>query len=143
MFNPSRDQARGFFFDLWAKSRARSPLTPLESMALEILADHPEYHAVLEDPERHREREWHPEDGETNPFLHLSMHLAIEEQLSIDQPPGIRDAVEALARRRGSAHDARHDVMECLAEVVWQAQRYGKAFDNDAYLDCLRARAKG
>jgi hypothetical protein len=143
LFNPTRDQARDFFFDLWAKSSDRLPLTPIESIALAIVADHPEYHAVLAAPERYREREWRPEGGEANPFLHLSMHLAIEEQLSIDQPPGIRDAVNALARRRGSEHDARHDVMECLAEVVWQAQRNARPLDNNAYLDCLRAKAKG
>ena len=143
MFNPTRDQARDFFFELWTKAQERSPLTPLESMALAIVGDHPEYHPVLGDPARNREREWRPEGGETNPFLHLSMHLAIEEQLSIDQPPGIRDAVNALARRRGSEHDARHDVMDCLAEMIWQAQRHGRPFDNGAYLDCLRARAKG
>jgi hypothetical protein len=143
MFNPTRDQARDFFFEVWSKSMSRSPLTPLESIAAAILADHPEYHAVLADPERNRDREWRPEGGESNPFLHLSMHLAIEEQLSIDQPPGIREAVNTLARRRDSEHEARHDVMECLAEVVWQAQRNSRPFDNTAYLDCLRARAKG
>ena len=138
MFDPSRDQARDFFFDLWAKSRAEAPLTALESLALAILIEHPEYHALLDDPERHRDRDWKPEGGETNPFLHLSMHLAIEEQLSIDQPPGIRAAVQELARRRDSEHDARHDVMDCLAEMIWQAQRHGTGFDNKAYLDCLR-----
>src|SRR5215207_9649680 len=112
MFNPTRDQARDFFFDLWARSRAQAPLSALEQVALSILLEHPEYHGILDDPERHRDREWRPEGGETNPFLHLSMHLAIEEQISIDQPPGIREAVSALARRRDSAHDARHDVME-------------------------------
>jgi len=143
LFNPTRDQARDFFFDLWAKSSDRLPLTPIESIALAIVADHPEYHAVLAAPERYREREWRPEGGEANPFLHLSMHLAIEEQLSIDHPPGIRAAVAALAAKRGSMHDARHDVMECLAEVVWQAQRNARPLDNNAYLDCLRAKAKG
>ena len=143
MFNPSRDQARDFFFDLWAKSRAGAALTPLESMALSVVLQHPEYHAVLGEPERNREREWKPEGGETNPFLHLAMHLAIEEQLSIDQPPGIRDAVGALARRRDSEHEARHDVMECLAEMVWQAQRNARPLDNASYLDCLRVKAAG
>ena len=143
MFNPTRDQARDFLFELWAKHQAQAPLTPLESMTLDVILQHPEYHGVLGDPERYRDREWKPEGGETNPFLHLSMHLAIEEQLSIDQPPGIREAVNALARRRDSEHDARHDVMECLAEVVWQAQRNARPFDNAAYLDCLRAKAKG
>ena len=141
MFNPSRDQARDFLFDLWEKSRAGVPLTALESMALAIVVEHPEYHAALGDRERYRDREWKPEGGETNPFLHLSMHLAIEEQLSIDQPPGIRAAVQALARRRDSEHDARHDVMDCLAEMIWQSQRHGLPFDNATYLDCLRKKA--
>jgi hypothetical protein len=138
MFNPSRDQARDFLFELWAKSRAGGVLTALESMALAIILEHPEYQPVLDDPERYRERDWRPEGGETNPFLHLSMHLAIEEQLYIDQPPGIREAVRALAARRDSEHDARHDVMACLAETIWQAQRNGRPFDNATYVDCVR-----
>lgn len=137
MFDPSRDQARAFLFDLWAKHRAGAGLTPLESVALAIVLEHPEYHAVLDDRERYLDRDWKPEGGETNPFLHLAMHLAIEEQLSIDQPPGIRAAVQALERRRGSSHDARHDVMDCLAEMVWNAQRHGTGFDNAPYLDCV------
>ena len=141
MFNPSRDQARDFLFDLWARHRAQAPLTPLEALALDVVLEHPEYHAVLDDPERYRDRDWKPEGGETNPFLHLAMHLAIAEQVSIDQPPGIRAAVEALARRHGSMHEARHDVMECLAEMIWQAQRHGAAFDNGAYLDCVKRKA--
>ena len=137
MFNPTRDQSRDFLFDLWEKHLAGRPLSALESMALAIVIEHPEYHAVLGERERYRDREWRPEGGETNPFLHLAMHLAIEEQFSIDQPPGIRAAIDSLAARRGSMHDARHDVMECLAEMVWQAQRHGTGFDNTAYLDCL------
>ena len=143
MFNPTRDQARTFLFDVWEKHAAGAPLTALEQMALAIVLEHPEYHAVLRDRERYLDREWKPEGGETNPFLHLQMHLAIEEQLSIDQPPGIREAVQQLARRHGSMHDARHDVMDCLAEVVWNAQRHGAGFDNDAYLDCIRTRKAG
>jgi hypothetical protein len=141
MFNPTRDQAREFLFEVWAKHRAGAALTALETMALAILIEHPEYHGYLEDRERYLDRDWRPEGGETNPFLHLQMHLAIEEQLSIDQPPGIRETVERLARKRDSAHDARHDVMECLAEVIWQAQRNTGAFDNVLYLDCLSRKA--
>lgn len=137
MFNPTRDESRGFLFDLWEKHLAHAPLTALESMALSIVLEHREYHAVLDDPDRYRDRDWKPEGGETNPFLHLMMHVAIEEQVSIDQPPGIRAAVEALALRHGSMHEARHDVMECLAEIVWQAQRNRTGFDNALYLDCL------
>lgn len=142
MFNPTRDQAREFLFDLWARHRAGAQLTAMESMALAIVLEHPEYHAILGDRERYLERDWKPEGGETNPFLHLQMHLAIEEQLSIDQPPGIRAAVEALARKHDSMHDARHDVMDCLAETIWNAQRHGAPFDNASYLDCLERKAR-
>ena len=141
MFNPSRDQVRDFFFELWAKSKAGTALTPLESMALSIVLEHPEYHEVLGNPERYRDRVWTPEGGEANPFLHLSVHLAIEEQLSIDSPPGIRAAVGALEKKFGDAMDARHAVMDCLVEQVWQAQRNGAAFDNATYLDCVRKKA--
>jgi hypothetical protein len=139
MFNPTRDQSRIFLFDLWEKRRAGAALTPLESLALSILLEHPEYHPVLEDRERYLDRDWKPEAGETNPFLHVAMHLAIEEQLSIDQPPGIRSAVAAITAKVGE-HGARHEVMECLAEVIWQAQRNGAPYDNTAYLDCIERR---
>lgn len=142
MFNPSRSQAREFLFDLWERHRAGVPLTALESMALAIVLEHPEYHTYLGDRERYLERDWKPEGGETNPFLHLQMHLAIEEQVSIDQPPGIRAAVATLAAKRGTAHDARHEVMDCLAEVIWNAQRHGAAFDNAAYVECVREKAR-
>ena len=141
MFNPTRDQARDFLFELWGKHRAGASLTPLETMALAVILEHPEYHAILDDRERYLDRDWRPEGGDTNPFLHIQMHLAIEEQLSIDQPPGIREAVGALARSRDSEHDARHDVMDCLAEMIWNAQRHGARFDNQAYLDCLKKKA--
>lgn len=140
MFNPTRDQSREFLFDLWDKHQARAPLTALESIALAIVLEHPEYQAMLADRERYLERDWKPEAGETNPFLHLMMHVAIEEQVSIDQPPGIRAATEALAARLGSMHEARHEVMECLAEMIWQAQRHGTRLDNAAYLDCISTR---
>lgn len=140
MFNPTRDQSREFLFDLWDKHQDHAPLTALESIALAIVLEHPEYQAILSDRSRNLDRDWKPEGGETNPFLHLMMHVAIEEQVSIDQPPGIRAAIEALAARLGSMHDARHEVMECLAEMIWQAQRHGSGFDNAAYLDGISRR---
>ncbi len=143
MFNPTRDEAREFLFELWEKHRAGALLTPLESLALSVVLEHPEYREVLEDRERYLDRDWKPEGGETNPFLHLAMHLAIEEQLSIDQPPGIRAAASALERRHGSAHRAHHEVMDCLAEMVWNAQRHGTGFDNAAYLECLAHKTGG
>lgn len=143
MFDPSRDQVREFFFETWRKYRAREPLLGLEGIALQVILLHPEYHAALADPERFRDREYFPELGETNPFLHLSMHVAIEEQLSIDQPPGIASRFAALAARSGERHAAMHDAMECLAEMVWRAQRDHAPPDGEAYLECLAKKARG
>ncbi|MFO7541671.1 MAG: DUF1841 family protein [Thiobacillus sp.] len=137
MFNPSRDQVRQFFFGVWAKYRAGQPLAGAEQPALDAVLAHPEYHALLDQPERFQERDYLPESGETNPFLHLSMHLAITEQLSIDQPPGIRARYQQLLERNGDEMAAQHAVMECLAEMIWQVQRYQTPFDSAAYLNCL------
>ena len=141
MFTPTRDEARRYFFGVWAKHRAGETLEPMERLCLAVILEHPEYHELLDDPERNLQRDWTPESGESNPFLHLSLHVAIEEQLSIDQPPGIRAACEALEMRLGDRHEARHGVLECLAETIWSAQRNGTAFDVAGYLDCMRSRA--
>ena len=141
IFNPSRDQVRRFFIDAWTlRQQGGMPLTALQTMATDIVELHPEYHALLEQGDAALSREWTPEQGETNPFLHLSLHLSIAEQLSIDQPPGIRAAQAALQARLGDAHAALHQMLECLAEALWQAQRHGGAPDAAAYLDCLRRR---
>jgi len=140
MFTPSRDEARRFLFEAWRKARARQPLTPMESLAVDVAQLHPEYHAVLDQPEKYLDRDFLPEFGETNPFLHLSLHLAIAEQLSIDQPPGIVAEYQRLRTRRGDEHAALHDVMECLVETVWRAQRDGTAPDSAAYVECLAQR---
>jgi Domain of unknown function (DUF1841) len=138
MFSPSREQARRFFFDTWAKHRERKPLVGLENVALDVMLLHPEYHSTLDDPERHADRDYAPEAGQSNPFLHMSLHVAIEEQLSIDQPPGIRAEFERIATARADRHAALHAVLECLGETLWRAQRDGTAPDAAAYLECLR-----
>lgn len=137
MFKPSRDQARQFLIDAWQKRRNKLPATALETLAADIIEWHHEYHALLEAPDA-AAREWTPEQGETNPFLHMSLHLAIEEQLSIDQPPGIRKIFEQLQQRRGDRHAALHAVLECLGETMWRAQRDGLPPDSDAYLERIR-----
>ena len=139
LFNPSREQVRQFFCEAWQKYRNNTLISPLESMAVDWILQHPEYHAELERPDA-LSADYTVEAGQTNPFLHLSMHLAISEQLSVDQPPGVKAAHDALAQRVGP-HDAAHDIMECLGEVVWEAQRLGTPFSNDVYLDLIRRRA--
>ena len=138
MFTPTRDEARRFLADAWRKYRAGQPLSTLEQRVVEIVSLHPEYHDLLDGAEKHLERDWSPEAGAMNPFLHLSLHLAVAEQLAIDQPPGMRAEFERLRARSGDTHAALHDVLECLAETVWQAQRTNSAPDGAAYLECLR-----
>lgn len=139
MFNPSRAQVRSFFIETWRKHRAREVLTPMETIAADIVGQHPEYHALLED-EAALERDFPPEGGQMNPFLHLSLHLAIEEQLAIDQPPGIRAAFDAACARHGERHQALHDALETLGEVLFEAQRSGRPPDGAAYVNGLRRR---
>lgn len=139
MFNPSRDQVRQFFVDAWRKQRANEILTPLEAQALDWILEHPEYHGDLENVEA-LTADYSVDAGRTNPFLHLSMHLAIAEQLSIDHPPGIRAAYQSLAQRT-DAHQAAHEVMECLGQVVWESQRLGTPLDTEAYIDLIKQRA--
>ena len=140
MFNPSRDQVRLFFCEAWRKHRARLPLEGAEATAADLIEHHAEYHALLEKPEAAVEQDFTPETGQMNPFLHLSLHLAIAEQISIDQPPGIRNAYHAL-RQKLEVHDAEHAVMECLGETLWHAQRAGGTLDATRYLECLRRSA--
>ena len=136
MFNPSRDQVRQFFRQAWARHRERLPLAGLDLTAVDIILRHPEYHALLES-EAALGEEYTPERGETNPFLHLSLHLAIAEQLSIDQPHGIRAAFEALAARR-DPHAAEHILLDALGSAVFEAQSKGRPLDPEAYVEAVR-----
>jgi hypothetical protein len=137
VFAPTRDEARRFLIDAWRKHREGQPSSALERMASDLIALHPEYHRVLEAPERYVDRDWKPETGDVNPFLHLSLHLAVAEQLSIDQPPGIRAQFTRLKIARGDEHAALHALLECLGEVMWSAQRHGTPPDAALYLACL------
>jgi hypothetical protein len=141
MFTPTREEARRFLVDAWSKDRAGVPLSGLEQKATALIALHPEYHRLLEDPERHLPQDYGPEGGEVNPFLHLSLHLAVSEQLDIDQPPGLRAEYERLRGARADDHAALHALIECLGETLWQAQRLGAAPDANVYLECLRRQA--
>lgn len=140
MFNPTREQVRTFFCEAWRKHRERLILEGAEAVAADLITHHPEYHTLLEDPQAAIEKEFTPEGGQMNPFLHLSLHLAVADQLVVDQPPGIRAAYEQL-RQRLDVHDAEHAVMECLGETLWRSQRDNAPMDANAYLDCVRKRA--
>lgn len=141
MFQPSQHDVRRFFCETFRKQRDGVPLTPMETLAGGWIAEHPEYHADLADEEAAVAASYSVEDGRTNPFLHLAMHLSIAEQCSIDQPTGIRQAVQLLAARRSTLHQAHHEVMECLGDMLWTSQRSGLPPDGQAYIDAVRRRA--
>ena len=140
MFTPSSDDVRRFFCEAFRKQRAGEILSPMDAIAADWIVHHPEYADVLTDVDAALARDYSVGGGEPNPFLHLSMHLSIAEQVSIDQPPGIRAACNALTQKLG-AHDAHHQIMECLGEMIWASQRNGTAPDTASYIECVRKRA--
>jgi hypothetical protein len=137
LFNPSRDQVRQFFFNTWQQFSQQKPLTDLEKIALEVIQMHPEYHAILSHPAQTSQQEYFPEMGETNPFLHMSLHLSVIEQIGINQPIGIASIYESLKAKHQEAHHAQHDILDCLAETIWQTQRNQRPLDAEHYLTLL------
>jgi hypothetical protein len=141
MFQPSQHDVRRFFCGTYARQRDGMPLDAMQSVAARWIDEHPEYGGDLSDEEAALAAVYTVGEGRTNPFLHLSMHLSITEQVAIDQPSGIRQAVELLAARRNSLHAAHHEVMECLGEMIWASQRTGLPPDGQAYIEAVRRRA--
>jgi glycine/serine hydroxymethyltransferase len=141
MFNPSQADVRRFFCSVYAKSQSGQAMEALEQLAAQWMAEHTEYHAALVDVDQALADMGQASQAQDNPFLHLSMHLSISEQCSIDQPPGIRQAVELLTARRGDLHEAHHEVMECLGRMIWESQRAGRPPDGQAYIEHVRQRS--
>ena len=141
MFEPSQADVRRFFCTVYAKWRDGHPMDALETLASQWVAEHPEYHADFSDVQAALARMYEVKDGRVNPFLHLSMHLSVSEQCSIDQPRGIRQAVELLSARRDSLHTAHHETMEALGQMIWESQRSGRPPDGQAYIDAVQRRA--
>ncbi len=142
MFSDDRQQTRAVFFRAWQHHRERLPLDAIEKIIVAVVLRHPEYHALLEHPDRHADQDYLPETGQANPFLHLGLHVAIEEQLSIDRPPGVRECYRSLLKHCGDEHEAQHRMLDCLGEMLWRAERDRTAPSETAYLDCLRRRAE-
>ncbi len=133
-----RTQTREVFFRAWRAHRAGQPLAGVEQLIVQVALRHPEYHALLDRPEHARDRDYALESGQTNPFLHLGLHIAIEEQLSLDQPRGIRGYYQKLLQQLPDEHAVQHRMMECLGEMLWRAQRDATAPEESDYLACLR-----
>lgn len=141
LMQPSQVDVRRFFCGVYAKARDRQVLDAIETLASSWIDEHPEYHAELADLDVALQSMQTANESHGNPFLHLSMHLSISEQCSIDQPRGIRQAVELLSHRRNSLHDAHHAAMDCLGKMIWESQRAGRAPDGEAYVACVQRHA--
>ncbi|MFB3045024.1 MAG: DUF1841 family protein [Acidiferrobacterales bacterium] len=140
-FGGGRGEMREVFFRAWCAFRQEHPLTGIEKIAVEVALRHPEYHSVLENPQSFQDRDYLPDFGETNPFLHMGLHIAIEEQITTNRPPGVIDIYQALRERFDDSHMVEHQMMDCLAEALWQAQRHGGQPSEKDYLACLRRQA--
>ena len=143
MFTADRKTHRSTFIAAWAKAQAGQPLAPVEAQIVQIARMHPEYQHYLKDPEQHLDRDFSPDAGETNLFLHMGLHIAILDQLSIDQPAGIRRLHQNLVATHGDVHEAEHRLMECLAEALWRSQRENRPFNTKAYLKCIKRAGGG
>jgi hypothetical protein len=143
MFSDDRETHRRAFIDAWRKARTGEPLEPLEAQIVDVVREHPEYQAMLEDPDKVLEQDFPVEPGVVNPFLHLGLHIAILEQLSTDRPSGIRKLYQNLVLATDDVHEAEHRIMECLANSIWRMQRYDKPFSASTYLKCIRRSGGG
>jgi hypothetical protein len=137
MFGQDRGQLRRYYLQAWEKHQAGDPLEPLENLIAAVVRLHPEYHALLESEDA-LDQEFTPEHGQTNPFLHMGMHISLAEQIGTDRPCGIRDVYQKIKEKLGDAHTAEHQMMECLGLALWEAQQQNRAPDEAAYLDCLK-----
>lgn len=126
------------YVDAWQKHRNHQPLQPLEAQIADVIEWHPEYHALFADAENALDKDWLPEGGASNPFLHMGLHLTVRDQVATDRPAGIRSAYQTLLSRR-PAHEAEHQIIECLAEALWNAHRSGLPPDEIAYLAKIRS----
>ena len=140
-FSNDRNQLRQYYLDVWNKARQNLPLDPLQQLIADVLREHPEYHSLLENQGTALDTDFLPENGQSNPFLHMGMHLALREQIATNRPRGITECFQALSAKLSGTHDAEHAMMECLAEALWQSQRYSLPFDEHHYLQNLKAKA--
>jgi hypothetical protein len=133
----SRDQVRQVYLDVWHKMQQKQLLEPMEALIADVIESHPEYHALLADDAEVKQQEFTPEQGQTNPFLHMGMHIALREQAGTDRPAGINAIYQRLTAAKGQ-HQAEHAMMECLGQALWSAQRNHLPPDEADYLDCLK-----
>jgi len=137
MFGNNRSELRAVYLNCWRLKKNKLPMDPLQEIVANIVELHPEYHHLIEN-EENVDRDFSVELGESNPFLHMSMHIALHEQISSNRPEGVNDIFQKLCVIHGDPHQAEHAMMDCLGEALWQAQRDQTSPDETAYLSCLK-----
>jgi len=138
MFGTDRTALRRFYVESWRKARNNEPMEVLEQQIATVISEHPEYQSLFEQADERLDRDFAPENGDSNPFLHMGMHLALREQLATGRPTGIRELWPLLMKKFGDTHKVEHHMMECLGQALWEAQRHNRMPDEAAYLECLR-----
>ena len=137
MFGQDRQRLRRYYLQAWEKQQSGGTMEPLEKLIASVIGQHPEYHTMLRSDDA-LDKDFTPDKGQSNPFLHMGMHISLAEQISTDRPAGIRDTYQKIKNRVGDAHAAEHHMMECLGLALWEAQQQNRPPDETAYLDCLK-----
>ena len=138
MFGQDRTELRQMFFTAWKKHQNKQLMEPLEAVVAKIIELHPEYHALFENGTAELDKDYTPEMGQTNPFLHMAMHISIQEQLSTKRPSGIEQLHQSMLKKNKDPHETEHLMMECLGKMLWEAQSQNRAPDEADYLSCLK-----
>lgn len=138
MFGQDRTELRQMFFTAWKKQQNKQLMEPLEAVVAKIIELHPEYHTLLENETPELDKDYTPEMGQTNPFLHMAMHISIQEQLSTKRPTGIEQLHQSMLKKNKDPHETEHLMMECLGKMLWQAQSENRMPDENSYLSCLK-----
>lgn len=138
IFGQDRNQIRNIYFQSWQKFKQKQVLEPMESLIANLINQHPEYHDFFDHIEENKQQEFTPEMGQTNPFLHLGMHISIQEQLGTQRPKEMTTLYQALCNKMGDSHKAEHLIMDCLGEMLWQAQKNNQPPDEMSYIECIK-----
>ncbi len=138
LYTQNRDEQRKFLANAWQKFLDKKLLDPLEDQLTKVIEIHPEYHQLIQDIES----DYFPEQGEVNPFLHINLHLALREQLSINQPIGIKDYYQRLLSKVKDPHEVEHKIMDCIAQMIFSSQKNNTPMDHQAYIECLKSISK-
>ena len=138
IFNQDRNQLREFYFQSWYKLKQQQVMEPMESIVATLISQHPEYHEFFDNKEQNQDRDFTPEMGQSNPFLHLGMHISIQEQLATQRPAELSTLYQSLCKKLEDAHEAEHKMMECLGEMLWTAQKNNQQPDEITYIKCVK-----